>query len=51
MHTFLDLHGNIPAFLYITVEKLHDVNILNLLPLETGAFYTMDRSYLDFERL
>ena len=51
MHTLLDLHGNIPTFLHISDGKLHDVNILDLLPLEAGAFYIMDRAYLDFERL
>ena len=51
MHTLLDLHGNILTFLHISDGKLHDVNILDLLPLEAGAFYIMDRAYLDFERL
>ena len=51
VHTFLDLHGNIPTLLHIYDEKLHDVNILDLLSLEAGAFYIMDRAYLDFERL
>ena len=51
MHTLLDLHGNIPTLLHISDGKLHDVNILDLLPLEAGAFYIMDRAYLDFERL
>ena len=51
MHTLLDLHGNITTFLHISDGKLHDVNILDLLPLEAGAFYIMDRAYLDFERL
>ena len=51
MHTLLDLHGDIPTFLHISDGKLHDVNILDLLPLEAGAFYIMDRAYLDFERL
>ena len=50
MHTLLDLHGDIPTFLHISDGKLHDVNILDLLPLEAGAFYIMDRAYLDFER-
>ena len=49
--TLLDLHGNIPTFLHISDRKLHDLNILDLLPLEAGAFYNMDRAYLDFERL
>ena len=51
MHALLDLHGNISTFLYIFDGKLLDVNILNLLPSEAGAFYIMDRSYLNFERL
>ena len=51
MHTLLDLHGNIPTLWHISDGKLHDVNILDLLPLEAGAFYIMDRAYLDFERL
>jgi hypothetical protein len=51
MHTLLDLRGNIPSFIFISNGKMHDVNILdNLLP-EAGAFYIMDRGYLDFERL
>jgi len=51
MHTLLDLHGNIPTFLRITEGKVHDVNILDEILPETGAFYVMDRGYLDFERL
>ena len=51
MNTLLDLHGNTPTLLHISDGKLHDVNILDLLPLEAGAFYIMDRAYLDFERL
>ena len=51
MHTLLDLHGNIPTYLNISDGKLHDVNILDDLPMEAGAFYIMDRAYLDFERL
>jgi hypothetical protein len=51
LHTLLDLHGNIPTFLYISDGKLHDVNALDLLIPEPGAFYIMDRGYLDFERL
>ena len=50
-HTLLNLHGNIPTFIHISDGKLHDINILDLLPLEAGAFYIMDRTYLDFERL
>ena len=51
MHTLLDLRGNIPAFLYITDGKVHDVNVLDQLVPEAGAFYVMDRGYIDFERL
>jgi len=51
MHTLLDLHGNIPTFIRITDGKVHDVNILDELLIEAGAFYVMDRGYLDFERL
>jgi hypothetical protein len=51
LHTLLDLRGNIPTFLYISDGKLHDVNVLDLLLPEPGAFYIMDRGYIDFERL
>jgi hypothetical protein len=51
LHTLLDLRGNIPSFMNITPAKVHDVNTLDLLPLEPGAFYIMDRAYLDFARL
>ena len=51
MHTLLDLHGNIPTFIRITNGKVHDVNILGEIMPEAGAFYVMDRGYIDFERL
>ena len=51
MHTLLDLHGNIPTFIRITDGKVHDVNILDEILPEAGAFYVMDRGYVDFERL
>ena len=51
LHTLLDLRGNIPSFLCITDGKVHEVNILDQLTPEPGAFYLMDRGYLDFERL
>jgi hypothetical protein len=51
MHTLLDLHGNIPTFIRITDGKVHDVNILDDILPEAGAFYVMDRGYVDFERL
>ena len=51
LHTLLDLRGNIPTFIQISDGKLHDVNVLDLLVPEPGAFYVMDRGYLDFKRL
>ena len=51
MHTLLDLHGNIPSFIHITDGQTADVNILDQLIPEAGAFYVMDRGYLDFARL
>src|ERR1039458_9419278 len=50
MHTLLDLHGNIPTFISITDGKVHDVNILDEIMPEPGAFYVMDRGYIDFQR-
>ena len=49
LHTLLDLRGNIPSFIFISDGKMHDVNILDQLRPEAGAFYVMDRGYLDFE--
>jgi Domain of unknown function (DUF4372)/Transposase DDE domain len=51
LHTLLDLRGNIPSFIFISDGKMHDVNILDQLIPEAGAFYVMDRGYVDFERL
>lgn len=51
LHTLLDLRGNIPSFIHISDGKLHDVNALDLLVPEPGAFYIMDRGYVDFGRL
>jgi len=51
MHTLLDLHGNIPTFIRVTDGKVHDVNILDEIIPEAGAFYVMDRGYVDFDRL
>ena len=51
LHTLLDLRGNIPTFIHISNGKLHDVNVLDIMPLEAGAYYIMDRGYLDFKRL
>src|SRR5580704_2557048 len=51
LHTLLDLRGNIPSFIFISDGKMHDVNILDQLVPEPGAFYVMGRGYVDFERL
>jgi len=51
MHTLLDLKGNIPSFIHVSDGKLHDVHALDLLELEAGAIYVMDRGYVDFARL
>jgi len=51
MHTLLDLHGNIPTFVHITDGSVSDVKVLDRIAPEAGAFYVMDRGYLDFERL
>ena len=51
MHTLLDLRGAIPAFIHISDGKMGDVKVLDILPVEAGAFYVMDRGYLDFARL
>jgi len=51
LHTLLDLRGSIPSFIHISDGKLYDVNVLDLLLPEAGAFYVMDRGYLDFARL
>ncbi len=51
IHTQLDLRGNIPSFFHITKAKVHDVNFLDILEFEAGAFYIMDRGYFDFTRL
>jgi len=51
MHTLLELHGNIPTFIRITDGTVHDVNILDEILPEAGAFYVMDRAYVDFDRL
>jgi hypothetical protein len=45
------LRGNIPSFIHISDGKLHDVNVLDILMPKPGAFYVMDRGYLDFSRL
>jgi uncharacterized protein DUF4372/DDE family transposase len=51
LHTLLDLRGNIPTFIHISDGKMHEVNILDQLVPEPGAFYVMDRGFIDFERL
>jgi len=51
LHTLIDLRGSIPCFIRITEGKTHDVNALDHLPIEPGAFYVMDRGYVDFARL
>ena len=51
VHTLLDLHSNIPTVVFITHAKVHDVNILDQIAFEPGAFYILDRAYLDFARL
>jgi Domain of unknown function (DUF4372)/Transposase DDE domain len=51
LHTLLDLRGPIPTFIEVSEGKLHDVNILDAIEPEPGAFYVMDRAYVDFERL
>ena len=51
LHTLLDLRGNIPTFIHITDGKVHDVNVFDILIPEPGAFYIIDRGYVDFKRL
>ena len=51
LHTLLDLRGSIPSFLALTDGSVHEVNVLDVLPIESGAIYVMDRGYLDFLRL
>jgi hypothetical protein len=51
LHTLLDLRGSIPSFLALTEGSVHDVNILDELPVEPGSVYVIDRAYIDFERL
>ena len=51
IHTLLDLRGNIPSFIHISDGKMGDVNVLDVLVIEAGAIYVMDRGYLDFIRL
>lgn len=51
LHTLLDLRGSIPTLIYVTQGKTHEVNLLDALPIESGALYLFDRGYLDFARL
>ena len=51
LHTLIDLRGNIPCFIHVSHGKMHDVRALDHLPIEAGAFYVMDRGYVDFVRL
>src|SRR4029079_6964150 len=51
LHTLLDLRGNIPCFVYISHGKIHEVEALDYLVAEPGAFYVMDKAYIDFARL
>jgi IS4 transposase len=51
LHTLINLRGNIPCFVHVSHGKTHDVTILDQLPIEPGAFYLMDRGYVDFRRL
>lgn len=51
LHTLLDVRASIPSFIHISDGRFHDVNVLDLLVAEPGAFYLMDRAYLDFSRL
>ncbi len=51
LHTLLNLRGSIPEFIHISDGKLHDVNVLDILIVQPGSFYLMDRGYLDFARL
>jgi hypothetical protein len=51
LHTLLDLRGAIPAFIHISDGKVHDVNVLDIVLVEAGSFYIMDRGYVDYVRL
>lgn len=51
IHAQLDLRANIPSFFLITTARTHDVNILDMIEIEVGAYYIMDRGYIDFQRL
>lgn len=50
LHTLLDIQGSIPVFIHITDGRYHDVNILDILEIEAGAYYIMDKGYIDYKR-
>lgn len=51
LHTLMDLDGSIPVFVHISDGRIHDVNALDLIPIQPGSIYIMDRGYIDFQRL
>ena len=51
LHTMLDVKTNIPTFIYVTSGAVHDVNALDVFPIEAGSYYLMDKGYIDFGRL
>jgi len=51
LHTLYDVKTSIPTFVYISNANVHDVNILDLIPYETGSFYVVDKAYIDYRRL
>ncbi len=51
LHTLMDLRGSIPTLIFVTHGKVHEINLLDDLPIEPGAVYIFDRGYLDFARL
>lgn len=51
LHTLMDLEGAIPTFIHISDGRLHDVNVLDMIPIIAGSIYIMDRGFLDFGRL
>ena len=51
LHTLIDLRGNVPSFILVSTGKTHDVMALDHLPIEAGAFYLIDKGYIDYERL
>lgn len=51
LHTLLDLKTSIPEFILITEGSVHDVNAMDLIPIQKGSYYIMDKGYIDYERL